>query len=587
MKSNNQLWAEPAWILLFLAFGLSGCDGKVKLDEADKAEPAPAVSIPEKSDQVENNSGGRISQPVNAAIDTTAPVAGTFSTSTSITDSGFQLNWSVAKDAVTAQSALEYFVCSGANAAAIDTAAKCKAASQELDWSAGATSHVISGKASQTTYYYNVVVRDAVGNETVYPGITQSTTLSSPTKFTKVGCIDPDLTMLAADQQVSLCDGTLAQGTASVPDMSNLTAPNIRSGVTIAGVVGTNIQGGAACSAGGQVGCTASPSFSAISADVVAPENLRSTSSAGSGNLKYCRAGYNLSVMDLPNAYANMHYYGRTFTANATDLLTIGKAKTFMQALGSVTVRVSTTGTLPGGLVAGTTYYSIWVSDTTIKLATSSTDASTGTGIDITDAGTGTHRIYVVGDGVAQYWDVLDDINSTNATRGNWFTNSYFGSENLCGASDWQILAPSANGSTIVPGSAADCDATSDDCMIQDKLTGEIWTEVNPGGSGGSLTWAESIGFCNDLSFGGFTDWRLPTHKEFLQGNVNGLYFFDVNYPQSGDANGFFRTATFKSKPSSGFNHVYWIHGNGGSQADNQHNTTQFSAAYRLRCVRN
>lgn|GEM_PF-1083903 len=408
-------------------------------------------------------------------------------------------------------------------------------------------------------------------------------------KFKMANCIDPDLSKLAQGQFVSLCNGTKAEGTASLLDFSKLTAANIKAGVAIAGVTGTSIGGATACATGGQTGCLANSSYLAINARAVEPDNLRSTSTAGSGKLKYCRAGYDLSVMDLPNAYVNMHYYGRTFTAAAgTDLLTIGKANTFMSGLGSVPVQVSTSGTLPAPLATNTTYYSIWVSTTTIKLAVSEAHADAGTFIDITDAGTGTHRIKPVGDGIAQYWDVMDDTNSTNSTRGNWFSNSYFGVDYLCAATDWQILAPSANGSTINAGTASDCDAVGDDCMIQDKITGEIWTEVNPNGGGGSLTWAESITFCDNLNFGGYNDWRLPTHKEFLQANINGLYLFEINFPQSGTSAGFFRTATMKSQfwdaSSTG---SFWIHGNGGSQAEYQTNTTQFGAAYKVRCVRN
>lgn len=56
-------------------------------------------------------------------------------------------------------------------------------------------------------------------------------------------------------------------------------------------------------------------------------------------------------------------------------------------------VRLSTTGTVPGGLVAGTTYYVIRVSATTIKLATTLSNAQVGTAINLTDTGTGAHTM--------------------------------------------------------------------------------------------------------------------------------------------------------------------------------------------------
>jgi len=56
-------------------------------------------------------------------------------------------------------------------------------------------------------------------------------------------------------------------------------------------------------------------------------------------------------------------------------------------------VVLSTTGTLPAGLSAGT-YYIIYVSDTSVKLASSRADADDGTAVDITAAaGGGTHTL--------------------------------------------------------------------------------------------------------------------------------------------------------------------------------------------------
>jgi hypothetical protein len=57
------------------------------------------------------------------------------------------------------------------------------------------------------------------------------------------------------------------------------------------------------------------------------------------------------------------------------------------------TVKVRSTGTIPAGLTANTTYYAIRMSATSIKLATSSANALLGTAIDITTQGTGQHSV--------------------------------------------------------------------------------------------------------------------------------------------------------------------------------------------------
>lgn len=83
--------------------------------------------------------------------------------------------------------------------------------------------------------------------------------------------------------------------------------------------------------------------------------------------------------------------YSETFTANAgTDRLTISTGP--VPTLASV-VRVSTTDTLPGGLLVSTNYYVIPYSSTQFYLATSAANARAHTEINITTAGVGTHTV--------------------------------------------------------------------------------------------------------------------------------------------------------------------------------------------------
>lgn len=79
----------------------------------------------------------------------------------------------------------------------------------------------------------------------------------------------------------------------------------------------------------------------------------------------------------------------RTITAvnTTTEVLTLSSACNL--AVGDP-VTVTSTGTVPGGLVSGTTYYVIPVTSTTIKLATSTVNATAGTAINLTSTGTGT-----------------------------------------------------------------------------------------------------------------------------------------------------------------------------------------------------
>ena len=90
-----------------------------------------------------------------------------------------------------------------------------------------------------------------------------------------------------------------------------------------------------------------------------------------------------------------------TFTADAgTDILTLSISNANFAT--GVPITVSTTGTLPSPLVAGTTYYVIRVGAAstnpgTIKLATSYSNAIAGTAIDLTTNGVPTNTILVTG----------------------------------------------------------------------------------------------------------------------------------------------------------------------------------------------
>lgn len=86
---------------------------------------------------------------------------------------------------------------------------------------------------------------------------------------------------------------------------------------------------------------------------------------------------------------AAVHGHAQTFTADAaTDALTFATDMWFGTGDG---VRFTTTGTLPAGLSLATTYYAIRDSATKFRFATSVANAFSGTAINITTAGTGTH----------------------------------------------------------------------------------------------------------------------------------------------------------------------------------------------------
>jgi hypothetical protein len=102
-------------------------------------------------------------------------------------------------------------------------------------------------------------------------------------------------------------------------------------------------------------------------------------------------------------AALNIAASSETFTAAAgTDLLTVARVY-----LTGEKVRVTTTNTLPAPLAINTDYYVIYISDTTIKLATTLANAYAGTEIDITTAGVGVHTIHLYSSQVTCYQQTM------------------------------------------------------------------------------------------------------------------------------------------------------------------------------------
>lgn len=111
--------------------------------------------------------------------------------------------------------------------------------------------------------------------------------------------------------------------------------------------------------------------YGSVDGDHFTLPDLRDRSPVGAGQSTYIdtQAAANYNVSD-------------TITVNENDTLHTGQA-----------VVLTTSGTAPGGLTAGNTYYVIRLTSTTIKLAASRADAVAGTAINITSTGTGSHTL--------------------------------------------------------------------------------------------------------------------------------------------------------------------------------------------------
>jgi len=135
-----------------------------------------------------------------------------------------------------------------------------------------------------------------------------------------------------------------------------------------------------------------------------------------------------------------------TITAAVTGIIT---ATGTILTITGTEVKFSTTGTLPSGLSTDTTYYMIYQSATTFKVATSMANALAGTAVTIADTGTGTHTaeiqtimqplpydvdliesVYVIVSGQRytpqpcpsrKMWDQLNSSDQSTTTPAWWF----------------------------------------------------------------------------------------------------------------------------------------------------------------------
>jgi hypothetical protein len=102
----------------------------------------------------------------------------------------------------------------------------------------------------------------------------------------------------------------------------------------------------------------------------------------------------NANRIPYTGEYTNPEDILATAVSVAGNTITVDPLVTYVTG-DAVKVSVTTGNTLPAPLVAGTVYYVIAVSSTSIKLATSSALAAAGTAIDLTTAGTGFFTLQV------------------------------------------------------------------------------------------------------------------------------------------------------------------------------------------------
>ena len=253
-------------------------------------------------------------------------------------------------------------------------------------------------------------------------------------------------------------------------------------------------------------------------AAIVAPDawNVRvgTVINGVTGQLKTsCRNRANTSIWNTSVPY----------TASALDATANTLTISSHPFTSNMTVRVGAS-TEPTGITANTTtYYVIVVDANTIQLSASS---GPGAQVDFTTVGSNV-TVYQWSDATLHWWDTIDDENN-NAVYPTSLVSGW-STDTDCDSSTWQDLTTDGT-----------CNTAADDCIMKDRITGLMWSESYPvtatAAASTTRNWQLSIQQCNNLSFGGYSGWRLPTQKELMEAYVHGIR--DVGYNGTGTIRG-------------------------------------------------
>lgn len=115
---------------------------------------------------------------------------------------------------------------------------------------------------------------------------------------------------------------------------------------------------------------------------------------------------------------SNLIPSGQVYSAdNATSILTATNTMNF--PTGTPLIPTNSGGAAPTGIVVGQVYYSIYISATTFKIASTLANALSGTAVTFSDNGTGTNTITVYADAIGTYYGERKAVGSHTHTLGS------------------------------------------------------------------------------------------------------------------------------------------------------------------------
>lgn len=398
---------------------------------------------------------------------------------------------------------------------------------------------------------------------------------SSALKLTAENCIDPNLNEVKAGVQLMLCDGTVATGTLVVsdpvvlPDLTNLTAGNIRAGVTINGISGTLVEENhGACSGNNQTGCVTSATYRSADLSNLMAQNIKSgvTVAGVSGSLVEeghsdcsangqtgCVATASYKSADLTNLQAS-NIKSTVTIAGVTGSLAV-EAHSDCYANGEIGCVATATFKAAdiSNLSAGNLKSGVSIAGVTGTYPSASSPLSGATATADLDLATFNAKIKSATD--FEWFDAYGnryinagdaDLTATNLVKDVSIFGTVGTTEALGTVDPWDIRKGVSVGSVTglmntncrdvaEAGPAADkCygDAFEEvtvspykcgispisHCMFKDRISGLTWSRQFD-----AATYAAATSTCAALNIDGVTGWRLPEFAELVDARNHGM----------------------------------------------------------------
>ena len=315
-------------------------------------------------------------------------------------------------------------------------------------------------------------------------------------------------------------------------------AAKIITGQTLAGVSGSATSAPADCSADGQTNCVAITTFPALQKSLLTVGVLKNGTVINGVTGAYPNATYPLAgstaTADLTAATFNAQAKSSTafeyFDSAGTRQTGSGDTDITAANIASGIDIFSTTGTFGPNCssdgqtaclttstfkAANTSAYTAWdirTGKTVGGTAGSLTFYKNMATLTVFNRTTGTSAN--ASTSVADAYDTIDDF----ADNGSFPTNAPPGFGAVPG-SNWLRDSVSDNGAGGGTASNGACEGT-EDCVYQDRITGLYWAKDD----GTDRTWENAVTYCEGLSYGTYTDWRIPTQKEQFLAYVDGVW---------------------------------------------------------------